>query len=47
MSAPRPLKSLGRMGDARIVDHIADSLIQDPSWDVRKLSVEALGRDQG
>jgi HEAT repeat protein len=32
------------MGDARVVEAIADGLLQDTSWDVRKLSVETLGR---
>jgi HEAT repeat protein len=38
------IESLGRMGEVRILDYIAATLIHDPSWDVRKLSVEALGR---
>jgi HEAT repeat protein len=36
--------ALGRLGDARIVEPIEESLLHDASWDVRKLSVEALGR---
>jgi HEAT repeat protein len=32
------------MGDARIVEPIAQFLLRDSSWDVRKLAVEALGR---
>jgi HEAT repeat protein len=32
------------MGDARILEPISQSLLADTSWDVRKLSVEALGR---
>ncbi len=38
------VEALGRMGDKRIVEPIAESLLKDGSWDVRKLSVEALGR---
>jgi HEAT repeat protein len=38
------IEALGRMGDTRIIEPIASHLLQDASWDVRKLSVEALGR---
>jgi HEAT repeat protein len=36
--------ALGRMGDARVVEPIGAFLLKDESWDVRKLSVETLGR---
>ncbi len=39
--------ALGRLGDGRIVEPIEQSLLHDASWDVRKLSVEALGRIKG
>ena len=38
------IEALGRMGDPRIIEPINTSLLQDSSWDVRKLSVEALSR---
>jgi HEAT repeat protein len=38
------VEALGRMGETRIVEPIADYLLHDSCWDVRKLSVEALGR---
>ena len=41
------IEALGRMGDPRIVEHIGNSLIRDPSWDVRKLAVERAGPHQG
>jgi len=38
------VEALGRNGDARIIEPIAESLLVDGSWEVRKFSVEALGR---
>jgi len=38
------VEALGRNGDVQIIEPIADSLLADGSWEVRKFSVEALGR---
>jgi HEAT repeat protein len=38
------VEALARMGDPRIIEPIAETLLTDGSWEVRKFSVEALGR---